>query len=225
MPVTLNTSHDFKIWDNCEPARFESVSLSSAMATSLPTAKRRALTTKEMVASNGAYTGADLVWLIPAATVAKDFTAKPRDVVIADREPNAIWTVLEVSLNKFRQTWRLVCRNLAIVYDLRDVITIEQSGLSEDATLAPRRLWTPLFNRLSARVQPQEGAIVDERSIRGQEIKFMIVVERQLPLFDVRECRILCHTPPLKGQYLDIDRYTMAEQIGELPRIEARLKV
>ena len=218
MPFSLDMSQDWRVWDNVEFARFDSIRGPSSMPTDLPAAMARNLTTKELLASNGAYTGTDLVWLIPAATVATDFSAKPGDV-ITDRNGVA-WTVLEVGLNKQRQTWRLVCRSLAIVYDLRDQITIEQSSIFQDAALAPVRSWKPVYKNLSARVHPDESAIVDERGLRGQQNRYIVVVDRQLPAFDVREHRILWD-----GKYLDIDKLTMAERISELPRMEARLKV
>ena len=219
MPITLDTSADWICWDNTETARFESIRGASAMIETLAVAKRRNLTRRELAASAGVYTGTDVVWLIPAATVAQDFAAKPGDLVVdADEVP---WTVLEFGLNKAKQTWRLTTRSLAIANQLADTITIEKAVTTYDDAGAPQRLtYQPLYADLACRVQPQAAEIVEERGIRGQQTKYTIFLSRQVPQLDVRACRVL-----FGDKYLDLVTHQMAEQIAELPRLEAILKV
>lgn len=219
--MALDVSRDFEVWDNRETVRlasFRRPDMAAADEDQIPDCKRRALTRKELLASNGAYTGADLVWLIPQARMLAGFVIKPHDVVTDDEDTP--WTVLEVAHNKWRQTWRLICRNLAIAFDLRDEITIEKATPAADDARAWARTWKPLYTNLLCRVQPQQAEVVAERGVQGQQTSFLILLSRQLSLLDARESRVL-----FKGQILDIDRYTNAEQIGELPRLEARLKV
>lgn len=233
MPLTIDTADDYKVWDRTISVRFGSVRKQpgdSADEDFIPVVKRRAIGTKDLIAANGAYTGADVSFFLPQKFFVTGMEPKPGDSVT--ELDGKIWTALEVRRNKHGNTWQLICRDLAIVHRLEDLIDIERRDVTYDATGSPVSLWPSgspkggklLYNNLPCRVKPEEQAVLDERGIRGREEKYLIVVSRNLIGFDCKECRIIFTSGGLT-KILDADRYFMAEQLGELPRIEARWKV
>jgi len=234
--VIIDMSDDFRIWDNPEAVILEStrrtiVPLGADPSRTrdrrheigvVPTAKRRALTNRELLASGGVYTGQDLIWLLPQQVMTQGLTPKPADVVI-DGQGNR-WTVLEVFWGKWKQTWRLTTRDLVLAHALRDKITIERATRVYDAAGVPAKLFPPdggkvLYANLPARVQLQNESIVEERGIRGTQYNFTVVVDRELDL-DVAEDRIVLED----DRILDITGYRNAHLITELPVVEAAWK-
>lgn len=219
--MSLDLSEDYLVWEGLEPVTLEvSRRQGSGQRVGLCKAKRRALTRRELAASAGAYTGEDLVWLLPQAQLPEcKFQVKPADVV-TDGEGRE-WTVLEAAHNKLRQTWRLVTRDLVLAYDLRDLITVERAELGEDlAGAAVKREWQALYASVPARVQPSERREAEEHGVEGWEEAFDVWVGRELA--DVgREDRVKLRD----GTYLDVVRYRQAERIDQLPVLECVRRV
>lgn len=185
-------------------------------------AKRRAISTKERLASAGAYLGSDVNWWIPVAQLPDGFSCKPGDAVV--EESGRRWTVLtDVQLGKLGNSWKLPCRNLALAFDLRDEIDVERPGISYDEAGAALKAWPSgtrllgglkLAERLAARVQPLTREVAERRGVEGFETRFDVIVEREV---DVD------HDDRIKwgDVYLDVVGYRSAERIDELPVIEA----
>ena len=237
MALTLDLSQDYLVWDNLEAITYL-VAWASANgaeeARAVTQAMRRAPTWKELAAANGAYTGQDLVWEIPAALLNLPQTPqnkrpgpKPGDQV---KDANGdTWTVLEAALEAVGSVWRLITRNMVIAWQLRDVVDIEQSAITYDQDGAAVRIWPPtggsiLFQNLAARVQPIEAVIAEARGMRGQEANYQIFVSQQLTGLDVRECR-LKWVSGAQTHYLDLVRYHEAERIDQLPVLDAVKRV
>lgn len=230
--MILDGTQNCLAWDNTETVEFQSTTRlpvpadprpSSGMVDSL-VAKRRAPTFKELTASGGVYTGQDLVWLIPAVNLDGGMIPKPSDVVV-DEEGNR-WTVLEVALNALKSTYRCMSRNLVLAHELRDIIQIERASISYDSAGAAvkwfpsdppeRRGGTVIYADLSARVQPTGGDILDERGIRGLTNLYDVIVGQEV--YVTNEDRIFW-----QGKYLEIRHYQRAEQIDQLPVIQAEI--
>lgn len=226
----LDLSEDYRVWDNVEAVTVESARrgdpfalapVSANLPEHVAVAKRRAVTRREQAASGGAYTADDLVWLLPQAVLRPGLTFEPADVVVS-REGSR-WTVLEAGLNKWRQTWRLVCRDLALAFDLDDEIDVQRAAISYDAAGAAVKTFPPdggqtLYGRLRCRVQRRSEETVEERGIRGEQTTFDVIVARQVDL-NPAEDRLLW-----REQYLDVVRVRNPELITELPVIETVLK-
>ncbi len=250
MDLTPAFSTDFAVWDQVESIAYESARRSypppdpdplllkgppvvpfdgaaapaGSQSDTIPVAKRRALTRKELAASAGAYTGGDLVWLIPAAVLPSWLTPKVGDVLIPAEGDR--YTALDVALNKGRQTWRLTTRNLAVAFDLRDLIQIERPQISyDDPSGAIRKLFPSgpgprggevLYANLLSKVHLEDQEISEERGIRGTKRVYSIIVSREVAVTD--QDRVLL---PWSGAYLEIRGYHQAQQIDMLPVIEA----
>ena len=126
--------HDWRSWDNLEPVTVTSrrnaplVNVAGRFMANQPanivqasvTAKRRALTNKELAASFGAYTALDRAWLIPTENVS--FEVKPGDYV-TDRH-NVQWTVLESDKNTWGTWFKCPSRDPIIAHNLSQTVQI-----------------------------------------------------------------------------------------------------
>lgn len=231
--MQLDFSDDALSWDQVESVSYEAARLApfplpgaavpNANAPDfVPWVKRRALTQRELAASGGVYTGRDVVWLLPSKFLSPTRVPKPGDVVV-DKDQQR-WTALEVGLNKWRNTWRLMCRNLSVALDLNDVVNIERADITYDASGVPVKAFPtglpPLGGRtlyagLRARVQPVTDEIKDQRGIRGFESQFDVTVERDVDV--TNEDRVWW---PARGIYLDIRTVQRSRRIDELPYLE-----
>lgn len=249
--IRIDMSDDYRIWDNPESIRLESARRNPLPNVSrdllkrdgfvadpyrapdaneagiIKVAKRRALTRRELAASLGAYTGRDMVWLIPAKELIPNHEIKVGDVVesLSDVFETAgeRWTALEVSHNKWRQTWRLTCRNLVLAFDLRDLVDLQRAKVGFDEAGAAVKTFPPhgggtTYKNVPARVQPRQTDVVDERGIRYSQTVYDVIVGRAVDVNTVED-RILWG-----NLTLDIISVRDAETITDLMTLEAVLK-
>lgn len=220
MDLSSSFSTDYLVWDGVQVVTHTAGRLGGGgTETAVSLAKRRALTYKELAASGGAYTGLDRVWLIPAAVLSAGFTIRPGDA-ITDASSVA-WTVLEATLGKFGQTWKLTCRDLVLVNALTYLIDIERAQLLQDAAGGTVRRWpgqggTVAYSQLRASVQPVEAAPADERGVRAGLAKYEVTVERQVALAFDRD-RVKWTDTTGQPHYLDITGLRNPNRIDELP--------
>jgi hypothetical protein len=191
--------------------------------------KLRPVSLREQQASGGAYQAGDVILIVPQELVPAEWPPLPGDAW-QDAAGN-YYRVLNVQGSKFSggayQTWRVTGRNLALAYGLSERITIEQAGVTYDAAGTPQRLWPSgpgpqggriLVQDLLCRIQPEDAVPTEGRGLRGQEVRYTIFLQRELPELDVRLARVWW---PARGLYLDILRYAQAERLEELPLLEA----
>lgn len=227
MDLTSVFSQDHTVWDNVEQVTHLAGRLGGEGAeTAVSTAKRRALTYKELAASGGAYTGLDKTWLVPAAVLTAGFVIRPGDT-ITDSDDVA-WTVLEAALGKFKQTWKLTCRDLVLVNALTYTVDIERAQLLQDATGGTVRRWpgqggTVPYAGVRASVQPQEAHPADERGMRAGLATYHVIVERQLRLMLDRD-RVKWTDTTGAVHYLDILRLENPVRLDELPRLVCEIR-
>lgn len=213
---------DWQVWDNTEAVSLSVARAAGPYADAVPVAKRRALTTRELAASGGVYTGQDRVWLLPVALLTPGLQLKPADAVVD--ASGTRWTVLEAALNKFGATWRLTCRDLVLAFDLRVIITIERAALSYDAAGAAVKTFPPagglvLIDQLPARVQPLREEVADQRGLRGPLLRYDVIVGRPVDGVSTED-----RVKLPDGSYLDILGYRNPDRIDELPVLECQRK-
>ena len=130
-------------------------------------AKRRALTFREAATSAGAYTSANLVFLVPTAA----FGATPPKVGDILRDASSIdHTILEVQKGKLGNTQRCVTIALALVNDLRTSAVLLRPTNNQDAAGKRDPDLTAVVENILCRVQPIRGD-VSEDGFDGQVLR------------------------------------------------------
>lgn len=240
MDLSPSFATDYLVWDNSEPVRIERARR-GAPQLDATIAKRRSLTQRELAASGGVYTGDDCVWLVPRALLPPDWAFEPADAVVPQPpkdDASSRYVVLEANDQKWRNTWKLTCRNLVLNYRLRDTVQIERAALSNDAAGAfvkafPSDPVNPggvvLFANVPARVQLLTDEVRDERGLRGFAGDFAVVVGRQLPGVSNEDRVVWADTLGLYGpagatRVFDIKGYHDPQRIDQLPVLDCELR-
>lgn len=223
--LTLDFSQDYLQWVNTESVTLQNPPFPGGPKVTIDVARRRALTYKELTASQGAYTSQDLALLVPTTLLPDGFRPKPGCKWIADGSDTE-YTALEANPQKRDssdyQTWKLVSRNLALAYELADLIDIERPTLTYDTAGALVKEWPPKkgevpYKSLLAKVQLQQEAMTDERLIRGFTGTHLVIVSKEI---------VIGPDDRIKwgSLYLEIVGYHNAQRIDELPVIDAELR-
>lgn len=223
--MALDISTDYLCWERLEPIVFYPAPRNDLAAIPIARAKRRAPTTREQMASGGAYTSQDLVWLVPrveAPALVAEFPPKPGDVIEdADGMP---WTVLSIEPYAALKTfWRLTTRNLVLAVGLRDEVSILRPTITVGESAEPVYAWPPqsgsyVVQELAARVQPMDGSIDVRNEVETAQGKYTVILGQQV---DLRAGdRILVTAGAMKGKLLRWVSQRNQERIDELPALE-----
>jgi len=134
---------------------------------------RRAPQVKEFMASGGAILSNDLVWLIPDAVIAAlDTTDRPTPGGQIIDAANVVWTILEIMpRGLFGNTWRVVTRNLAEVFGLTQLATIDRPNTVTDTSGKRNSGYTNVYANIRCRLQETGGSaeqLHDARSVTRQ---------------------------------------------------------
>lgn len=123
--------------------------------------KRRAITWKEMAASAGAYTSRDRAWLVPVANLpAGPVEPKPGDVLLDSG--GVSWTIGDVTVGKFGETYKCVARALAIVSGLSASGQLSRPTNAQDsAGRASFGAYANVGGAVACRVQPDDGEVAE----------------------------------------------------------------
>jgi hypothetical protein len=135
--IQINTSvgsllaGSWQFWHNRETITLVVVGRTSDLEYTVDDCKRFEITKRDIPTQRtGAFTGHDLVWIIPTGKVPGFVVPK-----VADRVRDAAGTEYTV-LDTFRNGWqnwdRLVTRNLVFAYDLRDTISHWRAANTQD---------------------------------------------------------------------------------------------
>lgn len=179
-------------------------------------AKRRALTYKELMASNGVYTQNNLVWLIPSANLPSG--VEPLIGYRVKDGDDFEYTILEVQKGKYGETHRCVTVCLEIVEALKSTATILRPATSKDdggrLSLAS---YSTLHADVPCRLQPLE-------SVRGEALgrttsprKFVAYCDLEVEALKSRD------VIEVSGQRYTIDRLGEVARLDRLPEIECTL--
>ncbi len=209
--MTLDFSDDWMIWDNKEP-----VDLTTTDSEEYPLSDVlfRALTLKEQQASGGAYTASDRKVLVPKSLLSDyDATLKPKDVIT--RADGSAWTILEVGLNTFETWWSATVRNLAIAFDLRDLLTVKRPTNTKDNALGRVATFANVYANIPCKIQDDTAEDAERFGKAVTLRRYKIWVDRQLTL--TAEDQLVDQGGNL---YSFVD-FRNTDQIGELPMITA----
>lgn len=154
------TAGDWRMWTQREDATLR-VQTAVGVFDSHPleetggAVKRRVLTFKEMAASAGVYVNSDRAFLIPDEVLPEGVRPSPGDQV---RDADDIdWTIGEVSVGKFANTHKAICRALEIVEALKVTATLKRPVSAKDAAGRPALATTTTIGTVKCRVQPEDS--------------------------------------------------------------------
>ena len=179
MPLTLDLSADYAVFDNLEAITYTAVKNAGNVTASIPKALKRALNFKELAASGGVYTSKDGKFIVPTTLLtAASIVPKPADL-ITDGD-GVVWTVLEANTQVFDTVAHCVVRAMAIAYDLRDLVTIKRPTNSQDAAAGRMPTFADLYTSLACRIQEQDGSEQVERGKRLTRKTYTIFLGQQV---------------------------------------------
>lgn len=223
--VQLSFADNYLQWDNTEPVTYRSVRKTGEMVDTIPIARRRKLTVKDMATGVVGYQTGDIAWLVPQALLSPSL-GRPKEADIIVDQLGRPWTVLtadgQSDDSNGPQTWRLTCRNVVIAFDLKDTVTIERAVSNLDASGTDVRTWQPLYSGITCRLQPVDQDIATERGITDLQGKYLIYLSQEVQVVMRDRVNVGAKAP---GGYLEILSYRNRERIDELPYLECKLAV
>lgn len=181
MGLTVDLSQTYRYWLNREAVTYFSHAAEGDTAYALSDCKRRQLTFKELAGSAGVYVGADRAWLIPAAILPPGLTPK-----LADRIRDAQgtdWTVIgDAQLNSYQTWYRLVCRDLVLVNELRDLADVYRPQNNQDpaGNRVPDYAGAPAYAQVPCRLQEQEGTREESFGKLGLTRRYTVYLGQRL---------------------------------------------
>lgn len=185
MPLSLDFSADYLLWDFAEAVTVTSVGTAAAGG-NWPLLVSHALrgqpTFKQRAPSGGAYVGADCRWLLPDALLAGR-AAKAGDLIRDHQTPSVTWTVIDPGFEQLDRTWDLYCLSLSIHHRLRDRCTAWRHNPSRPAQdAAGSRLLSPeqAGDAIDCRFQLVSEAPVEGRGKRLWRSEWRVYLSEEI---------------------------------------------
>ena len=180
--------------------------------TDITHALQRAITNAEVEASNGLYRMGDVRWHIPDVEAG---TAPRLGDVVVDASSDR-YTIIDAQYATLEARWRLICRNLRMVFQLDDTITLLRAVYTKSTGGAAEPTWH-VWRTVDARIQPQTFDIGVENTAKRLVKGVDIFIAESLDIDTEHRVR------GRDGTIYKIASYAGAERIGELSTISAEV--
>ncbi|HKD36299.1 MAG TPA: head-tail adaptor protein [Pirellulales bacterium] len=145
-------------------------------STTIASALRRAVTTREAAISDGKYTEADVRWHLAAS----ELDAPPQvGEQIVDGEGES-WTILQTRLATCGSRFECVTRNLAIAAGLDTLITVRRERITKGPSGAAERSWEDYRSGVRAKIQEQSAARSEQHGRQSGVVAAKIYVAEQI---------------------------------------------
>ena len=218
MAVTFDPSTDFEdVTDGLEAVTINRRGSSDDV--SISHALQRALSTREIEASDGKYLAGDVRWHVPVVEVVNDdgdtIEPDPGDVIIDAADHR--WTILEKRLDTLSHRWRLVTRDPFIAYGLDDTVDILRIAYAKGTSGADEPTAHVWKAGIRARIQPVASEYGKEHAAARRVKTVRITIAEDLDLHTRHQVR------GKDGTAYKITGYDRAERIGELSTIHAEV--
>lgn len=211
MPLVFDPSTDFEdITDGLEAVTLDRRGSSSNV--SVTNALQRAVSTREVLASDGKYRTGDVRWHLPVAECA---SAPSLGDALVDAA-SARWIVLAVVEATLSNRWACVCRNVAIAYGLDDTVDILAATYSKGTGGAAEASYKVWKTGIRARIQPESTTPETVGGARKTSRRYQILLGEEFALTHQHQVR------DVQGAVYQVESMTGAERIGELSTITAR---
>ena len=213
MAVIFDPSTDFEdVTDGLEAVTLER---RGSDDTAITNALQRAIDDREIAESNGKLVAGDVRWHIPVV----EASTKPRLGDVIKDASDLRFTILDVQNATLEHRFRCIARNLRVVYGLDDTIEILQAHYVKGSggAMEPDH-WDVVKAGIRARVQPVESDIGEQYSSRRTVKRVEILFEDVEPRVEITQ---LNRIRTVDGKIYKVTGFTGAEQIGDVPRIQA----
>jgi hypothetical protein len=140
-------------------------------------ALRRALSARELAASNGAYQSLDIVWHLPVAEL-EGTDVRPGEGRIKPAAGGPTYAILDASLNTLRTRWKCVSRDPVISGRLYDTASFYHPV--EVASAAGNRsvtFPTAYQSAVACRLQPEGGDVDEAMAVKGVRRRWTLYCE------------------------------------------------
>lgn len=212
MPVAFDPVGDFAtVCDGLQAVTF--ASRVDEVGQSLDGALRRAVSTREAIASNGLYTTQDVRWHLPVEDV--DGDPQPGDLVTED--DGTEWTILSVVRSTLGDRWACVCRNLVISERLDTLVTVQVATVTKGATGAHSESWANLQAGVRCRIQRLRAS--DASSLGTRQLERAFTAYMREPLVLDRKHRLV----DSEGVIYRVTGYRNPERIDQLLEVDLEL--
>lgn len=220
--MNIPTGQNYTAWDNTEPVTLTSIARTGNTLFEISTAKRRNPSYRELAASQGVYTGQDLVWLLPASLVSQEGATgqqavKPGDLIT---DGNGItWTILERSLNTLQSTYRCMTRDMILAAQLYDTLTITRpTEFETDAAGGRVYDYATIYTGIPCRFQEVDASTTDERGQRLTVKRYSVWVSQRLYL------TIEDVATDSEGNVYEVRGWQDADRIDQLQRLDCEIR-
>ena len=211
MPVLFDPSTDFEdVCDGLEPVTLVP---RSGDTIEIAHALQRALTTAEIEASNGKYVGGDVRWHLPDAETTSEMKLGDE---IKDANGRR-YKIIDKQHATLENRWRLICRDMAVVWGLDCFVTVLTATYTKGAGGAQEPTWKVSQTGIRARIQPESLDVEHDHDAQHRVKMVKVFVGEDIKVD---------HTNRLKGPdgtLYKITGYTGAERIGETQAIDAEV--
>jgi hypothetical protein len=174
----LDFSADQALFDNLEAATFTSAGAGvGVQPVEVEDATFDFISLKEAAASRGVYQAGDVSFSIRQTLLAGLGGAKPGDTVLRSADGQT-YTVLTAVPTVMTRVWDLVCRNLILANNLRQLGTLTRPTNTQDSTgRAALTNYTSVAADVPCRVQPEDETasdVLDRRTMPQQFTAFLL---------------------------------------------------
>lgn len=179
---------DYRNWVDRESVTYHSRSRGGDVSYSLTDCKGRAISRRELAASAGVYTAQDRVWLLPTEIIPAGLSPKPADLIVDSAGTR--WTVTpECGLNTLGTWWRMICRDLVLSAQLREMVSVHRPDAAQDASGNHNPTYSAIYNQVPSRVQVRTKQRVEVRGKYLLESTVDVYVAGPLELFQGDQVR------------------------------------
>lgn len=231
MSFRAMTANEWQLWpdrENCTLRVQTALGVfdSFRLAATGGAVKRRAITWKEMTASAGAYQNRDRAWLIPRVNLPPD--VKPQPGYVVRDSDGTDWTIGDVTIGKFGNTFKCVCRALALVHELTALGQLSRPSSGQDAAGRMAQTdYADIGTAIRCRVQPQEATAGDVFERRTMTRTFTAYLESFLRV-QARDVFTVTTFANFGGAATGTTAYTVtgsrnSEQVWGLPELSLEL--
>ena len=227
MPLTLDFTDDYLIWDNPEKVVYSITKRGASVELRVSNAIRHRTKVSQAGPSNGVMLNKAITWFLPSKLLAAPgnvlVQAKPGDRIRleSDQEEAALasWFVTDVAYEELDGVYELTCLEMSLATDLADTIDVVCPLNRQDAKLGRRILWTPKHANVPCKIFEVSSATINQDGRRSSKKSYLIYVVRPSSPLDVTEEDQI--RDRATGDIYEVVGYTNPEQINEPQVIQA----